>query len=176
MPHVHRMTRTALLTALMCLLGPMTLPVGPVPLSLTGAVMMLSAGVFGLRPAVAACGLYLLLGLAGLPVFSGFTGGLMALMGPTGGFLMGYLPLTALCGAAFSRTENIALRALCCILSTALLYALGTAWFCLQSGMNAASATAVCVLPFLPGDALKIAAVLLLAPSLHCRIKRAGLV
>lgn len=77
------LTLTAVLTALLCLAGPVTLPVGPIPLSLTTAVLMLMALLLGER-ALLCCGLYLLLGLLGLPVFSGFTGGLAALSGLPG--------------------------------------------------------------------------------------------
>ena len=94
----RRMTLTAMLTAMLCLLGPLTLPLGPVPLSLTTALLMLMGLLLGGGKATLCCAVYLLMGLVGLPVFSGFSGGAGALLGPTGGFLLGYLPMTALCG------------------------------------------------------------------------------
>lgn len=171
----RNMTLTAMLTALLCILGPVTLPVGPVPLSLATAVMMLTALLLGGGRALLCCGLYLLIGLCGLPVFSGFTGGISALAGPTGGFLLGYLPMTALCALVCGRTERRLFAALGFIAGTALLYLCGTAWYCWQSGASAGAALTVCVLPFLPGDAVKIAAVLTGGRAVKSRLKRAGL-
>lgn len=162
-----RLTLMALMSALMCIAGPLTLPIGPVPVSLLSAALMLAAMLLGGRMAAAACGVYLLLGLIGLPVFSGFTGGVGQLIGPTGGFLAGYLPMTGLAGAMCSRTDRRLLQGLALAAGTALLYALGTAWFCLQSGADVAAALAVCVLPFLPFDALKIALALAIGPRLR---------
>ncbi len=80
----RQMTLSAMLTALLCILGPLTLPLGPVPLSLTAFALMLTALLLGPGRAAACCGVYLLLGLMGLPVFSGFTGGAGVFLGPTG--------------------------------------------------------------------------------------------
>lgn len=171
----RHMTLTAMLTALLCILGPVTLPVGPVPLSLTTAALALIGLLLGPGRACICCGVYLGIGLLGLPVFSGFTGGVGALIGPTGGFLLGYLPLTALCG--ISAREGNRLRQLVCLAAgTLLLYLTGTAWYCWQSGVTVSAALGVCVLPFLPGDALKIAAVLTGGNAVKARLKRAGLV
>lgn len=172
---IRSMTLTAMLTALMCIAGPLTLPVGPVPVSLTSAVLMLSTLLLGASRAMACCGAYLLTGLCGLPVFSGFTGGVGVLMGPTGGFLLGYLPMTALCGLLLGRTQRRSLQCAAMLGGTGLLYLCGTAWFCWQTGQDALRALTVCVLPFLPGDALKIAALLFIGNQIKTRLQRAGM-
>ena len=171
----RQLTLTAMLTALLCILGPLTLPLGPVPLSLTTAALMGMALLLGPARAALCCTVYLLMGLVGLPVFSGFTGGMGVLLGPTGGFLLGYLPLTALCGVLCRGTESRGLHALAFLLGTALLYLAGAAWYCRQSGAEASAALAVCVLPFLPGDVLKILTVALGGGSIRRRLRRAGL-
>lgn len=170
------LTLTAVLTALLCILGPVTLPIGPVPLSLTTAVLMLMALLLGAGRACLCGGVYLLIGLAGLPVFSGFTGGMGALLGPTGGFLLGYLPLTALCGLACERTDSRGLQGMAFLAGTTLLYLAGTTWYAWQTGVSAVSAAAVCVLPFLPGDAVKIFAVLTGGNAIKARLKKTGLI
>ena len=170
------LTLTAVLTALLCILGPVTLPLGPVPLSLTTALLMGMALLLGARRSLLCCVVYLLLGLLGLPVFSGFHGGLGTLLGPTGGFLLGYLPLTFCCGIASEKTNSCLLQALAFMLSTALLYLLGTAWYARQAGTEFPAALAVCTLPFIPGDAVKIASVLVWGPVVKRRLKKAGLV
>ncbi|MBQ8201623.1 MAG: biotin transporter BioY [Clostridia bacterium] len=166
------MTLAAMLTALLCIVGPLTLPIGPVPVSLLTAVLLLTAMLLGGRLAVLACGVYLLLGLLGLPVLSGFTGGAGQFVGPTGGYLVGYLPMTFLAGAVCARTDDCRFQALVFIAATILLYAVGTVWYCMQSGVTAGAACLVCVLPFLPFDAVKIAAVLAIGPRLKRRLRR----
>lgn len=172
----RQLTITAMLTALLCIIGPVTLPLGPVPLSLTTAVLMLMALLLGGARATLCCTVYLLMGLIGLPVFSGFTGGVGALIGPTGGFLLGYPLLTALCGFLCVRRESRVVQLCAFLAGTALLYLTGTAWYCAQSGVEVTSALTVCVLPFLPGDAVKIAAVLTFGNAIKARLKKAGMV
>ncbi len=170
----RHMTLTAMLTALLCILGPVTLPVGPVPLSVTTAALALIALLLGSGRACLCCGAYLLIGAVGLPVFSGFTGGIGALIGPTGGFLLGYLPMTAVCGLS-ARTEKRLCQFFALAAGTLLLYLAGTAWYCGQAGVNVPAAIGTCVLPFLPGDALKVAAVLLGGNAIKTRLRKAGL-
>lgn len=166
----RHMTLTAMLTALLCILGPLTLPLGPVPLSLTTALLMGMGLLLGARRAVLCCAVYLLMGAAGLPVFAGFTGGVGTLLGPTGGFLLGYLPMTALCGFVCVRTQKRPLQLLGLLAGTALLYLTGTLWYGHQAGVRMEAALTACVLPFLPGDALKIAAVLILGNAVKTRL------
>lgn len=171
---VRRMTLTALMTALLCVAAPITLPIGPIPLSLTTAVLALSALLLG-GGAALCCGLYLLMGLIGLPVFSGFTGGIGVLAGPKGGFLLAYLPVTALWGALLCKMKRLPGQAAVLLTGTGLLYAAGCAWYAVQTGASAMAALTVCVLPFLPGDGVKIAAVLIGGRALRSRLKSAGL-
>lgn len=172
----RHLTLTAMLTALLCSLGPLTLPLGPVPLSLTTALLMLMGLLLGGRKATLCCGVYLLMGLVGLPVFSGFTGGMGTILGPTGGFLLGYLPMTALCGFVCARWEKRAVQLCAFLAGTVIVYLTGTAWYCWQSGAGVSAALAVCVLPFLPGDAVKMTAVLIGGNAVRRRLLKAGLV
>ena len=95
-----QMTVTALMTAITCILAPMALPipVSPVPISLTNLVIFFMAYILGTKLSVASYVLYLLLGTVGLPVFSGFSGGVGKLLGPTGGYLIGFIFLAAIVG------------------------------------------------------------------------------
>lgn len=92
----RQMTLIGLMSALMCVAGPLSvpLPFTPIPISLTNLVIYLTAFVLGCKSGTVSYVIYLLLGTAGLPVFSGFTGGLSKLAGPTGGYLIGFV-LTA---------------------------------------------------------------------------------
>lgn len=173
---VRRMTLTALMTALLCIAGPLTLPLGPIPLSMTTAVLALAALLLGAEGASLCCGLYLLMGLAGLPVFSGFTGGLGVLAAPTGGFLLAYLPVTALWGWLLNKAKGALPQMMALLAGSVLLYVAGTAWYAVQTGVSAMTAMAVCVLPFLPGDAVKLIAALGIGRTLKARLRAAGLV
>ena len=86
------MATTALMAALLCVLAPITIPVGPIPLSLATFAVYMAGAVLGAKRGIAAVALYLLIGMTGIPVFSGFTGGIQRLAGVTGGYLIGYLP------------------------------------------------------------------------------------
>lgn len=160
---------------MLCLASPLTLPVGPVPVSLFSGVLMLVGGLIGARRGFAACGVYLLLGMLGLSVFSGFAGDLGHLVGPTGGFLLGCLPLVAIAGAAFCRTKRFALQVSALSAGTLLLYAVGTAWYTLQTGASVEVAVTVCVLPFLLGDAVKVLLVPVVLLGIRRRLMVAGM-
>ena len=86
------MTLIGLFTALLCIVAPMSIPIpiSPVPLSLASLVVCFSAYLLGWKKGVICCLLYFLIGIAGVPVFSGFSAGFSKLAGPTGGYLIGY--------------------------------------------------------------------------------------
>ena len=159
------LTLTAVMAALICIAGPLTVAVGPVPLSLASFAVYSAGAVLGPKRGTAAAALYLAIGIIGVPVFSGFTGGFQKLAGVTGGYLIGYLPcafLSGLGGAKDGPGRKWILPEMMAA-GTAVLYLIGTAWFMAQTGKTLGAALGLCVLPFLPGDAAKIAAATLLA-------------
>ena len=172
------MTMTAMMAALICLAGPMTIAVGPVPLSLATFAVYLAGAILGPRRGTLAVALYLIIGIIGVPVFSGFSGGFQKLAGVTGGYLVGYLPCAFLTGLGMEKAADNRRLMLpgMMVLGTALLYAVGTLWFMLQTGNGLLSALSLCVVPFLPGDAIKIAAAGLLASPVRraLRISHVG--
>ena len=161
------LTLTAVFAALLCVISPFSIPIGPVGITLATFGIYLAGAVLGWKKAGAAAAVYLLLGLIGLPVFSGFMGGFQRLAGPTGGYLLGYIPTAAITGLFAEKSrKKIALPA-GMIIGTAVLYAFGTAWFCAMSGTSIIPALSACVLPFLPGDAVKIICASLLGARLR---------
>ncbi len=158
---VKDMTLTAVMAALVCIAGPLTIPAGPIPLSLATLAVYLAGAVLGKKRGTLAVALYLLIGIIGVPVFSGFSGGFQKLAGVTGGYLVGYLPCAFLSGLGAERAEEesrIWILPAKMAAGTAVLYTIGTAWFMIQSGNALGTALSLCVVPFLPGDAVKIAA------------------
>ena len=126
----------------------------------------LSGLLLPVKSAVMSQLVYLLLGLAGVPVFAGFQAGAARLAGPTGGYLLVYpvlALLVSLCMHRFDRTlrqKPLAKRAAALggilLLALAICYLCGTAWFTVFSGTGFASALALTALPFLAGDMAKI--------------------
>ena len=161
----------AVFAALLCVVSPFAVPIGPVPISLATLAIYLTAGVLGTRRATLAVAIYIALGTFGMPVFTGFSGGIQKLVGPTGGYIAGYIPLALITGIAahvkVNRKLEIPVFCALAIGATAILYTLGTAWFVFQSGNTLAVALSACVIPFVPGDLIKIAIAAVLSPTLR---------
>ena len=89
-----------LMAAVTCIMGPLSIPLpfSPVPISLTNLAIYLTIYVLGMKKGTLSYIIYLLLGFAGLPVFSGFTSGSAKMLGPTGGYLIGFIFLAIICG------------------------------------------------------------------------------
>ncbi len=171
------LTRAALLTAVFCVLAPLTiyLPFGPVGITLGSFLVYLTALLLGTRLGCISVLLYLCLGFLGLPVFSGYTAGAGVLFGPTGGFLLGYLPCVAIVGAFAEKKagkKGSLYFLIGTLVGTGVLYLVGTLWFMFAYGEGASFREAVvaCVVPFLPFEAVKIGvAVLLYQPFVRLR-------
>ncbi len=173
------MTITGLVTAILCIMGPLAIavPVSPVPISLATLAIYFAVYVLGMKRGVISCLLYLLMGTIGLPIFSGFSGGIGKLLGPTGGYLTGYLVLALIAGIFIEKWQrNRYLQALGMILGTFVCYLLGTCWLAWQMELSFYAALGVGVLPFIPGDIVKLAIAVTAGPMLRKRLIQAGLV
>ena len=173
------MVLMALFAALTCVLAPLSIPIGPVPISLTNLVIYFSLYVLGWQRATITYLVYLLLGLVGLPVFSGFEGGVGKLAGPTGGYLIGFIFMAVISGLCVKMKEdevilNRVLGIAGMILGTLVAYAFGTAWFCYSTGTGLSAALALCVIPFIPGDLVKIIVAAVVAPTVAKQIRKLG--
>ena len=168
------MVFTGVMTAVLCVFGPLSVPIGPVPVSLATFVIYLMVYLLGMKRSAVSIGLYLLLGLIGLPVFSGYTGGPVKLFGPTGGYLIGYLFLALIGGYFIEKSGGKLLPSLLgMILATAVLYTLGTLWLAKVTGISLMSALSAGVIPFIGIDAAKMAAAAILGPVLKMSVSRA---
>lgn len=159
--HIRSLTQVALGAALLCLCAFVTVPLPPVPFTLQSYAVFAVCGLLGAKRGLAATLLYLALGAVGLPVFSSFGGGLGALLGPTGGFLLGFLFVPLLCFFAEGRGRRA--LALCFAIALLLSYAAGSLWYCFlfAEGKGFFGVLTVTVLPFLLPDAVKLALALL---------------
>ena len=166
----QQMALVAIMTALTCILAPFSLPIGPVPISLTNLVIYFSLYLLGWKLGTLSYVIYLLIGLVGVPVFSGFTAGPAKLFGPTGGYLIGFIPMAIIAGIVIDKFTNRGIQILGMIVGTAICYAFGTAWFCFQSGYTVGAALAVCVIPFIPADLCKMVIAMIIGPMVRKRL------
>ena len=148
---------TATFIALLAAGAWVAIPVGPVPITLQTFFLLLAAPVMK-RRAVFPAVLYLLLGALNLPVFHSGLSGVGVLLGPSGGFLAGFIPAAAIAGFAYEGRSRI-LRVAGLAAGTLVIYAFGVGWLLLSAGLSLPAALLVGVLPFLPGDILKGAGV-----------------
>jgi len=162
------MVYASLFAALMAAGAYMAVPIGPVPIVLQNMFVFLAGLLLGSRWGLASVAVYLLAGIVGLPVFAGGTGGIGRIVGPTGGFLLGYLPVVFLVGRMGERLpRRMAWDVAAMTAGAMVLYACGVAWLAAVSGLPFRKALALGMVPFLPGDALKIAAAALIARAVR---------
>jgi len=167
---LRRRIFTALLSAMLCLLAPLSIPVGAVPVTLATFGVCLASLISTRRGALLTVALYITLGAVGLPVFAGFSGGIQALVGPTGGYLLGYLPMSLCISAACQDGLRPFWRMAVGMIGGLLVcYAIGTVWYAVSANVTFGSALWICVLPFLPFDAVKLTAAGALAMLLRGR-------
>ena len=169
-----RMTVYASLMAALTAAGAyIAIPIGPVPIVLQNLFIFLSGLLLGPRWGAASVGIYLLAGALGLPVFAGGTGGIGHFAGPTGGYLLGYLPAVFVIGLiSRGSKKRVVLDVVAMVAGSVVVYAIGLSWLKILTKMPMSKTLAVGMLPFLPGDALKIAAAVPIAKALRPIIYR----
>ena len=162
------MIKAALMAALTAVGAFIMIPIGPVPITLQSFFVLLSGRLLGKKYGVFAQITYLLLGAFGLPIFSGGRGGLGVIAGPTGGFLISFA-LAAWIAANCSGNKKKDFF----ILAAAVLsnYIIGTFYFSLITETGILASFNLTVVPFIPGDLLKIILVLILAPILEKQLQ-----
>ena len=153
-----------------------TIPVGAIPVTLQTMAICLVSGLFGVKKGLPATLIYIALGAAGVPVFSGFKGGIGVLAGATGGYIIGFIFTALIVGLVSDRTEKLWALIIAMVFGISVCYAFGTAWFILVYSSETAAATisktlALCVTPFIIPDAVKIITASILVSRLKKHIK-----
>ena len=152
----------------------------PVPITLQTFAICLITAVLGLRLGLWAVVVYILLGAAGLPVFSGFRSGIGTLLGTTGGYIIGFVFTALAVGLGVKRFgRKPPLLALFMAIGILLCYTFGTAWFVLvytrtSGAIGVLTALSLCVFPYLLPDAVKILLAVPLTGRLHSLLKPRG--
>ena len=130
--YIKSITQIALIVAIMCVFAQLSFYFGPVPITMQPLIIAFTGYFLGLKKGTIAVCVYLLLGIAGAPVFSAFNGGFHMLISYTGGFLWGYIPLVVFCGIAKEKRIGIALG----FIGMMVCHLLGTLQYSLISKIN----------------------------------------
>lgn len=169
----RQLTLTAVMTAVTCILGPFSIPLpfSPVPIALTNLAIYISVFVLGMKLGTVSYVLYMLLGAVGLPVFTGFSGGLGRVAGPTGGYLVGFIFMALITGFFIERfPKKLSFAVIGMVVGTIVCYFFGTIWLAAQMDLSFGGALTSGVIPFIPGDAAKIIIAAMLGPKLRTAV------
>lgn len=171
---IQNFTYVALMTAILCILGPIAIPIpfSPVPISLATFGLYLIAYIMPWKKAVLSCILYLIIGLAGMPVLSGFSGGFGKVFGPTGGYILAYIPLVLIVNIFIHRFQSRTSHIFGFILSTIVLYGVGSLWLVYTANITLKTALFIGTLPYVPGDVIKIFLALYVGPRIRTQLNK----
>jgi len=174
---IRKTVLTAVFTALIAASSLFTIPVGPVPVVLTTMFVVLSGMLGGPWIGLSSVLTYLLLGIVGLPVFAGGTAGLAKVIGPTGGFLIGYLLAALMGGLIFNprkkgmKTQMIIFSIAAAFVAGVSIYIPGLPWLKHSLSLDWPTALKAGLIPFIPGFFIKTAGAAALAVGLKERFR-----
>ena len=167
----QKITFCALFAALTAILSQIAIPIGPVPINLATLAVFIAGGLMGPVWGAVSMIVYVALGAVGVPVFAMFTGGISIIVGPTGGYIIGYIAAAWLIGLIVSKWGRKAWQlVIAMVAGLAVCYALGTAWYMYSTAAGLGVSLMSCVVPFLPGDAAKIALAVITVSTLKKRL------
>lgn len=156
---IKDMTYIALVAAVMCVIAPITIPLPftPIPISMATFVVYITTIIIGKKRAVISILIYLLIGAVGVPVFSGYSGGVQKIASPTGGYLIGYIFCAFVIGWFVEKFENkMYMYAVGVAVGTLTCYTVGTVWLSYQAQLTFTEALIMGVIPYIPLDVLKM--------------------
>lgn len=149
------------------------IPIGPVPIVLQNMFVLMAGALLGWKWGLASVLVYLFAGVIGFPVFSAGRSGLAHLLGPTGGYLISYIPAVIAVGVISPRFsgKRVFGNIIGMLLGTVIVYVVGVSWLKSISGLTWERSIALGMLPFLIGDALKIAAAAYISEMIRPMVK-----
>lgn len=169
----------ALMAAIISVVSPFSIviPISPVPITLATFAIYLTVYLIGCKYGTISTIIYVLLGFIGAPVFTGFTGGVAKVLGPTGGYIIGYIFLALIEGLIIGdRYESAFFSFLGMIAGTVVLYAFGTVWLAIAMHMTISEALFAAVLPFIPGDIVKMILAYVSGKKIKTLLIKAGII
>lgn len=172
---IQDIAQIGLAAALIVIMAQISIPMpAGVPMTLQTFAVPLVGIILGTKKGTLATLVYVLLGAVGLPVFSGFTGGIGIVLGVTGGFIVSFPLMAWLAGLGMEKGGYGKLYA-GLIFGAVINYVIGMAWFVVTAHSNWATAFTACVLPFIPTTVIKIILAGVLGKKVHESLSRAHL-
>ncbi len=165
--NVLSLVYVAMFAAIITICAQIQIPAA-VPFTLQTLGVFTAGGMLGWKRGTLSVIVYVLLGLVGVPVFAGFTGGAAVLFGMTGGYIIGFIFTALIVGLMRDKLgTKIWVLALSMVIGLIVCYIFGTIWFMIvyntsSGSMNLITALGMCVVPYLPFDALKIVAAVII--------------
>lgn len=180
--NVKQMTLIALFAAVTCVLSIVTIPLGPVPFTLQVFAVVLAGAILGGKMGLFSQLIYTLIGAIGLPVFSGMKGGIGVIVGPTGGYIIGFILAAGFIGFGVQWGEKKFIRPVSnvvtfcvMVLGLIVIYGIGMVQLAFVLDMGMGKAFAAGVAPFLLPDFLKVVAAFAISLPIRATLKKAGL-
>ncbi len=159
---VQEISVVAMFVAVMAVCSWISIPIGPVPFTLQTFAVFVVGGILGVKKGFVTVAVYILLGLVGVPVFSGFSCGPGVLVGPTGGFIIGFLFTVLVIGSLLWIFRNVTggmknvILLVSMIIGDAICFALGTIQFIVVMKSTVTQALGLCVIPYIVPDIIKM--------------------
>lgn len=171
----RKIVYVGMFAALMATLSQCSIPMpSGVPATLQIFAVTLIGVIVGWKMGAASIAIYILLGAVGVPVFANFHGGIQVLVGPTGGFIWGYLPMVALCGTKLNQ-KNIVLGILSSLLGMMVCYVLGALQFGVLKEMNFVASFMLVGAPYLLKDIILAVVAFVVGIQIRKGLSKAGL-
>lgn len=169
---IRNMALISVMAALICVLAPVAIPVGTIPITLATFVIYITAALLGPKRGTFATLLYIAIGMIGVPVFSAYRSGFGVVLGATGGYIIGYIPLAFISGLfVYRNKKNFIFYPLGMVVGTFVLYTVGTIWYMVLMDSGLVESLLACVVPFLLFDLIKIIIASLIVYLIHQRIE-----
>lgn len=169
---------TSLFTSLTVVGGFISIPIGTVPITLQTIFVVLSGIILGAKLGALSQIIYVILGLVGLPIFSGGTGGLISIVSPTFGFLISFIAAAYVIGKLTEKNKSFSTIIYSVILGSFVIYLIGVPYFYfiftnyLGKTINFYTALKYACIPFIPGDIIKAVIAIILAKKLIPRLSK----
>ena len=176
---IHRLVVISICVAFITLCSWIAIPF-PISFSLQIFAIFLTASVFPRSISVSAVLIYISLGLIGIPVFSGFSSGIPTILGPSGGYVLSFLPSVIIISFfSGNKHSSKAKKLIGMLLALLVCYACGCIWyiyvFCYPAGCSLLAALSVCVFPFIIFDIIKILLALIVSKKISQYVNRLSL-
>lgn len=175
---IRNIILAGIFAALTAVLAQIALPIPPVPVTLTLLAVFLSSAVLGSKYGAMSQIVYILMGAVGVPVFSGFNGGLQIFVSPKGGYILSYPVMAYIIGIIIEKRQNPGILLLfgAMLIGIAVCYSMGASWMAFVLGLNFKKAVAAGVTPFIVFDLVKAGAAAFLGYEIKKSLLKARLI